>query len=457
MKVENIKAVYFVGIGGIGMSAIARYFLHKGIIVGGYDKTPSELTEKLIQEGACIHYEENIDLVPAACKNPNNTLVIYTPAIPKEHAELCYFQENGFEIEKRAQVLGTLSRAGKALCVAGTHGKTTTSTMAAHLLHQSSIDCNAFLGGISKNYGTNYILSDSPYIVIEADEFDRSFHWLTPYATVITATDADHLDIYGTKEAYLESFRKYSSLIQPGGYLILHEGLEMKADVQEGVTIYSYNRESGDFHAENIRIGNGDIIFDLISPLGNITDIKLGVPVSINIENGIGAIALAQIAGLSSEDIKAGMESFGGVDRRFDFKIKNDRIAFLSDYAHHPQEIYQSVRSIREVYQGKKITAIFQPHLYTRTRDFYKEFADSLSLLDEVILVDIYPARELPIPGVTSKLIYDNLRPGIEKQMCHKEDILELVKKSQFDVLISLGAGDIDNYVSEITEILKNR
>lgn len=457
MKVENIKAVYFVGIGGIGMSAIARYFLHKGIIVGGYDKTPSELTEKLIQEGACIHYEENIDLVPAACKNPGDTLVIYTPAIPKEHAELCYFQENGFEIEKRAQVLGTLSRAGKALCVAGTHGKTTTSTMAAHLLHQSSIDCNAFLGGISKNYGTNYILSDSPYIVIEADEFDRSFHWLTPYATVITATDADHLDIYGTKEAYLESFRKYSSLIQPGGYLILHEGLEMKADVQEGVTIYSYNRESGDFHAENIRIGNGDIIFDLISPLGNITDIKLGVPVSINIENGIGAIALAQIAGLSSEDIKAGMESFGGVDRRFDFKIKNDRIAFLSDYAHHPQEIYQSVRSIREVYQGKKITAIFQPHLYTRTRDFYKEFADSLSLLDEVILVDIYPARELPIPGVTSKLIYDNLRPGIEKQMCHKEDILELVKKSQFDVLISLGAGDIDNYVPEITEILKNR
>lgn len=457
MKVENIKAVYFVGIGGIGMSAIARYFLHKGIIVGGYDKTPSELTEKLIQEGACIHYEENIDLVPAACKNPSNTLVIYTPAIPKEHAELCYFQENGFEIEKRAQVLGTLSRAGKALCVAGTHGKTTTSTMAAHLLHQSSIDCNAFLGGISKNHGTNYILSDSPYIVIEADEFDRSFHWLTPYATVITATDADHLDIYGTKEAYLESFRKYSSLIQPGGYLILHEGLEMKADVQEGVTIYSYNCESGDFHAENIRIGNGDIIFDLISPLGNITDIKLGVPVSINIENGIGAIALAQIASLSSEDIKAGMESFGGVDRRFDFKIKNDRIAFLSDYAHHPQEIYQSVRSIREVYQGKKITAIFQPHLYTRTRDFYKEFADSLSLLDEVILVDIYPARELPIPGVTSKLIYDNLRPGIEKQMCHKEDILELVKKSQFDVLISLGAGDIDNYVPEITEILKNR
>lgn len=457
MRIEDIKAVYFVGVGGIGMSAIARYFLHKGILVGGYDKTPSELTEKLIQEGALVHYEENTDLIPVACKQAESTLVIYTPAIPKDHKELCYFQENGFEIQKRAQVLGTLSHSSKALCAAGTHGKTTTSTMAAHLLHQSHVDCNAFLGGISKNYGTNYILSDSPYTVIEADEFDRSFHWLTPFATVITSTDADHLDIYGTKEAYLESFRKYSSLIQPGGYLILHEGLDMQPDVQEGVTIYTYGRESGDLHAENIRIGNGDIIFDLVSPFGNIKDIKLGVPVSINIENGIGAMALAQIAGLTAEEIKAGMVSFGGVDRRFDFKVKNDRIAFLSDYAHHPQEIFQSISSIREVFQGKKITAIFQPHLYTRTRDFYKEFADSLSLLDELILVDIYPARELPIPGVTSELIFNNLRPGMEKRMCHKEEILDIVRQQKFDVLITLGAGDIDNYVPEITEILKNR
>lgn len=457
MKAEDIKAVYFVGIGGIGMSAIARYFLHKGITVGGYDKTPSELTEKLKEEGAEIHYEENVDLIPTACKDAAHTLVVYTPAIPKEHAELCYFQENGFEIEKRAQVLGTLSRAGKALCAAGTHGKTTTSTMAAHLLHQSHIDCNAFLGGISKNYGTNYILSDSPYIVIEADEFDRSFHWLTPFATVITATDADHLDIYGTKEAYLESFQKYSSLIVPGGFLILHENLEMQAAVQEGVTTYTYNRESGDFHAENIRIGNGDIIFDFISPLGNIKDIKLGVPVSINIENGIGAMSLAQIAGLTAEEIKQGMESFRGVDRRFDFKIKTDKMAFLSDYAHHPAEIHQSVKSIRELYQDKKITAIFQPHLYSRTQDFYKEFADSLSLLDEVILVDIYPARELPIPGVTSELIYNNLRPGIEKRMIHKEEILDIVSNGEFEVLITLGAGDIENYVPRITEILKNK
>lgn len=457
MKAEDIKAVYFVGIGGIGMSAIARYFLHKGITVGGYDKTPSELTEKLKEEGAEIHYEENVNLIPTACKDAAHTLVVYTPAIPKEHAELCYFQENGFEIEKRAQVLGTLSRAGKALCAAGTHGKTTTSTMAAHLLHQSHVDCNAFLGGISKNYGTNYILSDSPYIVIEADEFDRSFHWLTPFATVITATDADHLDIYGTKEAYLESFQKYSSLIVPGGFLILHENLEMQAAVQEGVTTYTYNRESGDFHAENIRIGNGDIIFDFISPLGNIKDIKLGVPVSINIENGIGAMALAQIAGLTAEEIKQGMESFRGVDRRFDFKIKTDKMAFLSDYAHHPAEIHQSVKSIRELYQDKKITAIFQPHLYSRTQDFYKEFADSLSLLDEVILVDIYPARELPIPGVTSELIYNNLRPGIEKRMIHKEEILDIVSNGEFEVLITLGAGDIENYVPRITEILKNK
>ncbi len=456
MKAENIKSVYFVGIGGIGMSAIARYFLHKGIPVAGYDKTPSELTDTLIQEGAEIHFEENVDLIPEAFKDASSTLVIFTPAIPKEHAELCFFLNNGFDVEKRAQVLGTLSQSGKALCVAGTHGKTTTSTMCAHLLHQSKVDCNAFLGGISKNYGTNYILSHSPYIVIEADEFDRSFHWLTPYASVITATDPDHLDIYGTKEAYLESFRKYSSLIQPNGFLIIHEGLEMKPDVQEGVTIFTYNRTSGDFHAENIRIGDGEIIFDFISPLENIKDIKLGVPVSINIENGIGAMALAQIAGVSAQEIKTGMESFRGIDRRFDFKIKNDDFVLLTDYAHHPEEIHQSILSIRELYKTKKITAIFQPHLYTRTRDFYKEFAASLSLLDEVILVDIYPAREEPIPGVTSKLIYDNLRPGIEKRMCHKEEIPGIISNGHFEVLIALGAGDIDNYIPT-SDILNNK
>lgn len=458
MDTNNIKSVYFVGAGGIGMSALLRYFLSKGYYVGGYDKTPSELTDKLIEEGAQIHYEEDVDMIPECFKQQETTLVVYTPAIPADHKELVYFQSNGFEIQKRAQVLGFLTQAHKGLCVAGTHGKTTTSTMCAHLMHQSHLDCNAFLGGISKNYGTNYILSEeSDYVVIEADEFDRSFHWLRPYMTVITATDPDHLDIYGTKEAYLESFRKYTTLIQPGGALIIHKGLEMTADVQEGVTVYEYSREEGDFHAENIRIGNGEIFFDYVSPKGIIKDVQLGVPVSINIENGIAAMALAQLSGATDEELREGMKTFGGVDRRFDFKIKNDKVTFLSDYGHHPKEIEQSVKSIRELYQDKKIAAIFQPHLYTRTRDFYKDFADSLSLLDVVYLCDIYPAREEPIPGVTSELIFDNLRPGIEKYLIHKEDILNCVSNGDFDVLISLGAGDIENYVPQITDILKNR
>lgn len=454
MQTKEIKSVYFVGAGGIGMSALVRYFLTKGYNVGGYDKTPSELTEKLIEEGARIHYEENVEDIDSCFKQKDSTLIVYTPAIPAEHKEMVYFRERGFEIQKRAQVLGFLTQSHKGLCVAGTHGKTTTSTMAAHLLHQSKVDCNAFLGGISKNYGTNYILSDSDYVVIEADEFDRSFHWLRPYMTVITATDPDHLDIYGTKEAYLESFRHYTTLIQPGGALIIHKGLEMKPDVQEGVRVYEYAREEGDFHAENIRIGGGEIVFDFVHPGGVVKDIQLGVPVSINIENGIAAMALAILNGVSEEDLRKGMKSFGGVDRRFDFKVKTDKMVFLSDYAHHPNEIEQSVKSVRELYKDKKIAAIFQPHLYTRTRDFYKEFASALSLLDCVYLCDIYPARELPIEGVTSKLIYDNLRSGIEKHLIHKEDILDVARSRNFDVLMSLGAGDIENYVPQITKIL---
>lgn len=454
MQTKEIKSVYFVGAGGIGMSALVRYFLTKGYNVGGYDKTPSELTEKLIEEGAKIHYEENVEDIDSCFKQKDSTLIVYTPAIPAEHKEMVYFRERGFEIQKRAQVLGFLTQSHKGLCVAGTHGKTTTSTMAAHLLHQSKVDCNAFLGGISKNYGTNYILSDSDYVVIEADEFDRSFHWLRPYMTVITATDPDHLDIYGTKEAYLESFRHYTTLIQPGGALIIHKGLEMKPDVQEGVRVYEYAREEGDFHAENIRIGGGEIVFDFVHPGGVVKDIQLGVPVSINIENGIAAMALAILNGVSEEDLRKGMKSFGGVDRRFDFKVKTDKMVFLSDYAHHPNEIEQSVKSVRELYKDKKIAAIFQPHLYTRTRDFYKEFASALSLLDCVYLCDIYPARELPIEGVTSKLIYDNLRSGIEKHLIHKEGILDVARSRNFDVLMSLGAGDIENYVPQITKIL---
>ena len=451
-----MKSVYFVGAGGIGMSALERYFLSKGLVVAGYDRTSCQLTEELRAEGADIHYEDTPDLIPMACRDKEETLVVYTPAIPADHKELNYFRTNGFDIQKRAQVLGTLTRTMKGLCVAGTHGKTSTSSMTAHLLHESHVGCNAFLGGITKNYGTNYLLSDkSDYVVIEADEFDRSFHHLRPYATVITATDADHLDIYGTEEAYLESFRHYTNLIQPGGALIIHRGLKMKEDLQDGVRRYDYSRDEGDFHAENIRVGGGHIVFDFVSPFGNIVNVELGVPVSINIENGIAAMALAQIAGATADEIRSAMASFQGVVRRFDFALKNDRHVLLSDYAHHPAEIKQSILSIREVFNGRKITAIFQPHLYTRTRDFYKDFADSLSLLDEVILTEIYPAREQPIPGVTSQLIFDNLRPDMQRRIVEKKDLPEVLRSEDFDVLVVLGAGDVDNMVPQFKEILE--
>ena len=454
---KNIKAVYFLGAGGIGMSAIARYFLHKGMVVAGYDKTPSELTHKLVEEGMSIHYDDNTDLIPEECRKSETTLVIYTPAIPADHSELKWFRENGFDIQKRAQVLGTLTRSHKGLCVAGTHGKTTTSAMCAHIMHNSHLDCNAFLGGITKNYGTNYILADSDFVVIEADEYDRSFHWLRPWATVITATDPDHLDIYGTKEAYLESFTHYTTLIKPGGTLILHTGLEMKPNTAEGVTTWTYSRDEGDFHASDIVIDNGEISFNLVSPLENVEGICLGQPIPINIENAVAAMAMAQISGCSAEELRDAMRTYEGVDRRFDFKVKNQRHVLLSDYAHHPMEIYHSAKSIKELYKNRKVTALFQPHLYTRTRDFYKEFAESLSILDEVVLCDIYPAREKPIPGVTSQLIYDQLKPGVEKAMVKKEDVLDYVRSRDFDVLVVLGAGDLDNLVGQIASIINSK
>ena len=458
MELKDIKAVYFVGVGGIGMSAVARYFRQKGLVVAGYDKTPSDLTRRLEQEGIQLHYEENTDLIPEACKDPATTLVVYTPAIPDTHKELAFFRANGFQIEKRAQVLGRLTQTHKGLCFAGTHGKTSTSTMCAHIMHQSHLDCNAFLGGISKNYGTNYILSDkSDYVVIEADEFDRSFHWLRPYMSVITSTDPDHLDIYGTKEAYLESFRHYTELIQTGGALVIHKDLEMSQNVQAGVKVYEYSREAGDFHAENIRIQNGTIVFDMVSPIENVTDIELGQPVPINIENGIAAMALAQLSGCTAEELRRGMKSYEGVDRRFDFKLKNDRHVLLSDYAHHPKEILQSAKSLKEIYPNRKITVIFQPHLYSRTNDFYRDFAEALSHFDEVVLTEIYPAREEPIPGVTSALIYDNLSSNVEKQMIRKDNVLEFAKGRDFDVLVVLGAGNLDNYVGQLTEIIKEK
>lgn len=451
---NNIKAVYFLGAGGIGMSALERFFLSRDIAVGGYDKTPSELTKQLEKEGVAIHYNDDINLIPDIFKDKNSTLIVYTPAIPESHKEFNYFKDNGFELQKRAQVLGTITHSLKGLCVAGTHGKTTTTSMIAHILHNSNIGCNAFLGGILKNINTNYIGSTkSDYVVIEADEFDRSFHHLTPYISVITATDADHLDIYGTKEAYLESFAHYSSLIQDT--LLIHTGLELKPRLREGVKMLTYGCEAGDYHASNIRIGNGRIIFDFISPINNVKDIELGVPVSINIENSIAAMAVAQMCGATSDDLKNGIFTFQGVDRRFDFKIKNDNLVLLSDYAHHPKEIEQCVKSLKEVFNGRKISTIFQPHLYTRTRDFYQDFADALSLFDEIILTEIYPARELPIKGVTSNLIYDNIKLGVEKHLINKKDVLSFVKNKDFDVLVILGAGDLENMIDEIGKNLK--
>ena len=458
MDLQHIKAVYFIGAGGIGMSALARYFLHMGRVVAGYDKTPTPLTRELVQEGIPIHYDEDVEAIPEACKDVQSCLVIYTPAVPETHKELAFFRRRGFEIQKRAQVLGTLTRSHKGLCVAGTHGKTSTSTMCAHIMHESHIDCNAFLGGISKNYGTNYILSShSDYVVIEADEYDRSFHWLRPWMTVITATDPDHLDIYGTKEAYLESLRHYTTLIQPGGALIIHTDLEMKANVGANVRTFTYSRDAGDFYAENIKIADGEISFDFVSPLENVPGVVLGQPVPINIENGVAAMAMAQLNGCTADELRAGMKTYLGVERRFDFQIRNSRHVLLSDYAHHPQEILQSAKSIRELYRDRKITAIFQPHLYTRTRDFYADFARALSLLDEVILCDIYPAREQPIHGVTSRLIYDQLAPGVKKELIHKEDVPDWVRNHDSDVLIILGAGDLNDYVPQIKAILETK
>lgn len=460
MEMQKITSVYFVGAGGIGMSALARYFRAKGKQVAGYDKTPSDLTAALIEEGIRIHYTDDITLIPADCKQIDSTLVIYTPAIPETHTELNYFKTNGFTLMKRARVLGEITRTERGLCVAGTHGKTTTSSMLAHLLKQSHVDCNAFLGGVLKNYNSNLMLSDkSDLAVIEADEFDRSFHWLNPYMAVITAVDPDHLDIYGTPAAYRESFEHFTSLIRPDGCLVMKKGLQLQPRLPEGTKLYTYSAtEEADFFARNIRIGNGDILFDFVTPDGCIPDVKLGVPVKVNIENGVAAMALAWLNGLTPEEIRRGMETFAGPVRRFDFHLKKDDIVLLDDYAHHPAELKASIQSVKELYPDKKVTGIFQPHLYTRTRDFAADFAASLSLLDELILLDIYPAREEPIPGVTSQIIFDRVTIP-NKRMIRKEELLDLVQKeaASFEVVLMVGAGNIDRLVEPVKRILEKR
>ncbi|MBQ9386105.1 MAG: UDP-N-acetylmuramate--L-alanine ligase [Bacteroidaceae bacterium] len=462
LSLKDIKSVYFVGAGGIGMSALVRYFLARGCQVGGYDKTSTDLTSALIKEGAKIGFEDGIENVDDCFKDPESTLVVYTPAIPADNRILRWFNIHCFDVQKRAQVLGTLTRSLDGLCVAGTHGKTTTSSMVAHILDGTDEGCNAFLGGILKNIGSNLMISNkSRRVVIEADEFDRSFHHLTPLRTVITAVDADHLDIYGTYEAYVESFRKYTSLIKPGGDVILHVGLaeKIQPQLQEGVNLYTYGLDEGTFHAANIRIGNGELRFDYVSPLGSIADVELGVPIPINVENAVAAMAMAQLSGASDDVIRERIGSFRGCDRRFDFHLKTPRKVYLSDYAHHPAEIKQCALSLRKLYADRKITCIFQPHLYTRTRDFYNEFADSLSIFDQVWLLEIYPAREQPIPGVTSNLLADNMKPGVCKGIISRNQVPELVEsiKDDVEVLVTLGAGDLEDYVDTITKILKGK
>lgn len=453
---KSYTSLYFIGAGGIGMSALVRYFLAKGYRVAGYDRTPSPLTAELQAEGLEIVYDESVDLIPDYCRDPATTLVVYTPAIPATHAGLVYFREQGFRVIKRAELLGLITQSSKGLCFSGTHGKTTTSSMAAHIFHESPIGCNAFLGGILRNYDSNLILSDhSPFTVIEADEYDRSFHWLHPYMAVVTATDPDHLDIYGTEEAYLESFAHFTSLIQPGGCLVMKRGIKLVPRVQEGVKVYTYSaRDGGDFHAGNIRVGNGTIVFDFVAPDGVVADVELGVPVDINIENAVAAMAIARLNGVADDDMRRAMASFRGAKRRFEFWVKRDDRVMIDDYAHHPDELKASIRSVRALYPGRKLTVIFQPHLYSRTRDFAPQFAEALSMADQVILLDIYPAREQPVPGVTSQIIFDKITCR-EKELCLREKLLERIKECNFDVLLTMGAGDIDRLLPQIASIVE--
>lgn len=452
---DNIRSVYFLGIGGIGMSNLARYFMSKGKSVGGYDRAETLLTKALVKEGADIHYADDVANIPVLYTDKETTLIVYTPAMPDDSPELNYFREHGFDIHKRAQVLGLITQSSKALCCAGTHGKTTTSSMLAHILKGSHLDCNAFLGGILKNYDSNLMLSDkSEFTVVEADEYDRSFHWLHPYMALITSVDPDHLDIYGTEDEYLKSFEKFTSLIQPGGALVVKHNIKLKPQLQSGVRLYTYSQDKGDFRAENIKVGSGTIRFDFVTPDSVVKNIELGVPVRINIENGIGSMALAWLNGATDDELRNGMRTFQGAKRRFDFILKTDSLVMIDDYAHHPDELSASISSVKELYPDKKVLGVFQPHLYSRTRDFADQFARSLSLLDELILLDIYPAREKPIEGVTSQIIFDKVT--CKKTLCKKSELLDIIRnKKNIEVLLTVGAGDIDQLLRPIKELLE--
>ena len=446
---------YFLGIGGIGMSAIARYFNCKGYKVGGYDRVCSQLCLDLQKEGIDIHYTDLKDNIPTDFTDPHETIVIYTPAIPSEHGEFEYFKRHGFKILKRAEVLGEITKSERGLCVAGTHGKTTISTMIAHLLRQSHVDCNAFLGGISINYNSNLLLSDkSDLVVIEADEYDRSFHKLSPTMAVISSTDADHLDIYGSHSEYIEAFEHFCSLIVDGGTLLYKKGIQLNPKLKPSVKSYQYSvNEKSDFYADNIRVGDGRLLFDAVMLGTRLSDIQLGVPVFVNVENAVAAMAIAWLNGVDEDELRKGMASYRGVKRRFEKHLEQPKI-YIDDYAHHPKELASSISSLKMLYADKKILGVFQPHLYSRTADFYHEFAEALSQLDEVVLLEIYPAREKPIEGVSSALIYNEIT-STHKSLTTKELLFETLKDKDFDVIVTFGAGDIDRYIPQIKDFLK--
>lgn len=457
--------LYFVGIGGIGMSALVRYFLSKGDDVAGYDLTPSPLTKALTEEGALIHYEDDPELIPEPFRS-RDTLVVFTPAVPRDHRELNFFIHQGNRVIKRAELLGDLTRRERGLCVAGTHGKTTTSTLLAHLLRSSHVDCHAFLGGISNNYQTNCLISEkSDYAVIEADEFDRSFHHLSPYIAVITSADPDHLDIYHTAEAYRESFEHFTSLISSEGALVMKKGIPVTPRLKEGTRLFTYTTgdEEADFRGDHIEIREGHLFFDWHypaldgQPAGSL-HVELGVPLLINVENAVAAMAVAYLCGAHLDELSQGVASFRGVYRRFDRLIDDPRCVLIDDYAHHPNELDPSIRSVRQLYPDRKILGIFQPHLYSRTQDFYREFAHSLDQLDEVILLDIYPAREQPIPGVTSHLIAEAMEHK-DVVVLPKEGLLPHLRSltSLPEVILMVGAGDIDRLVPQVAEEIRQR
>jgi UDP-N-acetylmuramate--alanine ligase len=452
MDFKNIQNFYFLGIGGIGMSALARYFNAQGKFVCGYDKTATKLTDELLSEGISIHFEDNTELIPAIIKdNSKDSIIVYTPAVPTNHSELNYFKNKEFTVKKRSEVLGLITENTSTLAVAGTHGKTTTSSLLAHIFETAKQQPTAFLGGITKNYNTNLLLNkNSEVIIVEADEYDRSFLTLSPEIAVITSIDADHLDIYGEEKYVEESYTLFAQKVR--STIILKNSFAEKIKTATKKLTYSLNDINADYHAKNIEIKNGNYHYDIVTPSSVIKDISLGLAGLHNVENSIAACAIAKEKGIDETDIIAALKTFQGVKRRFDYQLKTEQIVYIDDYAHHPEELKATINSAKKMYPNKKITGIFQPHLYSRTRDFAKEFAKSLDLLDECILLDIYPARELPIEGVSSKMLLD-LMTSSNKSIYSKTELIENINSKNIEVLLTMGAGDIDT----LTQTLKNK